>query len=100
MNFEQAPDELDRLAAQMRGVQPDSQAVMRSVHEVASLVRASAARAGDSVGVRVLSRQEGVRITVIGPRAARYKGMIQTEMSKRLPSIQTEIRTQIARKSR
>lgn len=100
MKPEEAANELERRAESLRQAQPDAQAIVRGLHEVASVVRATAARSGDSIGIRVLSRREGVRITVTGPRSARYKSLIQTEMDRRMPGITAEIRTMLTRKLR
>ena len=98
--FEQGPDELENRLEALRNAQPTSEVLMRSVHEVASLVKITASRAGDAVGIRMVNRREGVRITVIGPRAQRYKSLIAAEMERRFPQIKTEIRAQISRKTR
>jgi hypothetical protein len=53
-----------------------------------------AARSGDTLEVRVVTKPNGVRITVQGPRAATYSALIERQLNRRVPQLQAEIRTQ------
>ena len=68
--------------------------------EVARSVRASATRNGHHVGIRVVRKTNGVRVTITGPQAARYRRPVQDELERRVPQIQAEIRTMITRRAK
>lgn len=77
-----------------------SEPIVRRAKTIAGSVRTAAARAGHSVGIRVVEKPNGVRVTVTGPQAVRYKKMIEAELARQLPEARAEIRTLITRKSR
>jgi hypothetical protein len=58
----------------------------------ASTVRVQAARAGDSLDVRVVPKGDGIRITLQGPRAAAYRAVIEHQLERRIPALKAEIR--------
>ena len=72
----------------------------RKVTEVARAVRADAARNGHHIGIRVLRRTSGVRLTITGPQAARYRRPVETALAERVPSIEAEIRVMITRRAK
>lgn len=71
----------------------------RAATEVAKAVRASATRNGHHVGIRVVRKSSGVRVTITGPQAARYRKPVQDELQRRVPEITAEIRTMITRRA-
>ena len=75
-------------------------ALEKAAIEVGRLVRAEAARRGHSVGVRVVRKPSGVRVTVTGPRATHYRAAVEKALKDRLPQATAEIRAQLTRKAR
>lgn len=70
----------------------------RAVQAIARDIRAEAARRGDRIGIRVLQRKDGVRLTVTGPAANKYRGAVQKAMESRAPAIKAEIRALLTRR--
>lgn len=68
--------------------------------EVARMVRTQAAQRGHSVGIRVVRRSSGVRVTVTGPRAGQYRSMVEKALEARVPAATAEIRAQITRRAK
>jgi len=64
----------------------------------ASDVRSSAARAHDRVGVRIVRKGDGIRITLVGPAANKYRAFMARGMQQRMPGVMAEIRTQVTRR--
>lgn len=73
--------------------------LVKVVNEVAKSVRADAARNGHRVGIRVVRKTAGVRVTITGPQAARYRRPVQEELERRVPGIEAEIRMMITRRA-
>jgi hypothetical protein len=78
----------------------DTSAMLQAAREVAALVRQQATSVGHRVGIRVVSKHNGIRLTVTGPRAAQYQGLVERELAARVPTIQAEIRSQITRRAK
>jgi hypothetical protein len=72
----------------------------RAAREAAAVARAQAAQSRHSVSVRIVARHGGVRVTVQGPQATRYRALIERELNARIPDVKAEIRAQVTRKSR
>lgn len=102
MKAEDAHEALTRRAAVLRaaGEHPDTAPLMNLAREVAGDIRATAARSGHHVGIRVVERGEGIRVTITGPAAMRYKTLAERAFSARLPAAKTELRAQITRRIR
>jgi len=90
----------DRAKALGRADADTNEILIRAARDVAAGVKGMAQRAGHSIAVRVVERGNGVRLTVVGPQAVRYKRLIEDELQRRVPDIHAEIRTQITRRSR
>lgn len=75
-------------------------ALEKAATEVARLVRAEAARRGHSVGIRIVRRTNGVRVTVTGPRATQYRSAVEKALRDRVPAAQAEIRAQLTKKAK
>jgi hypothetical protein len=71
----------------------------RAATEVAKAVRADAARHGHHVGIRVVRKTTGVRVTITGPQAARYRRPVQDALEARVPDVQAQIRVMTTRRA-
>lgn len=101
MNPEDATRKLTEKAEQLRKADEGvTSAGLRAVREVAAGVKGRAQRVGDRLDVRVVERRDGVRLTVAGRHAARYRQLIRDELARRAPDVQTEIRAQITGRTR
>jgi len=89
---------LDDVRAAGTGVSLDP--LLRAAKQAAGQVRIAASRAGHSVGIRVAQRGQGVRITVTGPQAVRYRSMIGAVLDQQMPGVGADIRAQITRKAK
>lgn len=68
--------------------------------KAAGTVRVMAARQGDMVGIRVMQRANGVRITVSGPKAHRYRAIVNAELERLQPQTKADVAAGITRKIR
>lgn len=92
MNPERVGAELAERTAYLKDVPAKSLDQMaKSVREVIAGVRGQAQRAGHNIDVRMVVRGQGVRVTVLGPHAARYRSLISKELTRR--DLQAELRT-------
>jgi hypothetical protein len=71
-----------------------------SATKVANRARTSAAMAGHEVNIKVSARDKGVRVTVSGPKAKRYRQMISRELNALVPETKADITAQITRQVR
>lgn len=78
----------------------DSAPLMGAARQIAQQVRLAASHAGDSVAIRVVHRRGGVRITVTGPRASKYRALMKDSMDRQMPQVQADVRAQITRRAR
>lgn len=78
----------------------DSAALLRAARSAAANVNAIAVRAGHNVGIRVSERPNGIRISVTGPQAKRYRAVVKAELDRLRPETADDIRAQITRKIR
>lgn len=91
----------DRQVAELKAAAAGANlALEHAAIEVAKMVRAEAARRGDSVGIRVVRRTSGVRVTVTGPRAGRYRSAVEKALEAKVPNAAAEIRAQITRRAK
>lgn len=74
------------------------QAAEKMVADIARDVRAEATRRRHQIGIRIARRREGVRITITGRDANRYRRPVQEALEKRAPLLKAEIRTMLTRK--
>ena len=68
--------------------------------EVASQVRGMAARNRHQIQVRVVRKQDGVRVTIVGHNAIRYRRIAESELARRKPDAAAIVRAQVTRKTR
>lgn len=101
MSPEEAARVLAERARALHGADGDAlELLSRAARDVAAGVKGMAQRAGHNVSIRVVTRGDSVRLTVVGPQAVRYKRLVEDELARRVPDIKAEIRTQITRRSR
>jgi hypothetical protein len=74
--------------------------LMTAASHAAGTVRLMALTSGDQVDIRVMQRANGIRISVTGPKAKRYRSVITSELDRLHPATVAELRTQITRKIR
>lgn len=70
--------------------------LLAAAKDVAITVKKLAARNGHSLNIRVVKKSGGVRITVVGARAERYRAIVGSELARRAPGAQAEIRAQLS----
>ena len=80
------------------GVQVDVSGLEQQARQAASMLRSTAARAHDRVGVRIVRNANGIRVTLTGPAAGKYRALMAQELAMRMPQETTELRTQITRR--
>jgi hypothetical protein len=78
----------------------DPAPLQRAARQVGAAVKDIAGRQGHVIEVRVVERPNGVRLTVKGRYAARYRRMVETTMARVVPQAAVEIRTQITQSAR
>lgn len=102
MKLEDVGRDLQERAERLRaaGTSPDIEELLHAAREVAAGIKAAASRNGHQVGVRVVQRSTGVRITITGPQATRYRAMAQQGMDRRMPGVEAVIRAQITRRAK
>lgn len=89
-------DQVARIKA--AGEQVDVTPLMQAAKAAANAVRMAAAQRRDPVGVRLVEKPGGVRVTVTGPKAARYRNLLEQELASRMPQAKAEIRALITSK--
>lgn len=99
MRPDQASAELARQTAELRQTRVDPHPLVEAARQVASTVRANASRNGHTVAVRVVAKGDGVRLTVVGPHAMRYRVMAEKQMDEMMPGVHAQIRAQITRRA-
>lgn len=102
MTPEQAMRQLDGVVNDIRaaGEGVELEPLLKACQQVAQRVREQAARSGHSIAVRVVERGNGVRLTVRGPHAVRYRSMASRELAALIPDARADIRAQVTRKAR
>lgn len=97
MNPDQVHDALQARMAELKAAAAasDPAPLQRVARQVASQVREIAGREGHVISIRVIERPNGVRITVTGRYASRYRKMVEDRLGKLVPDAAVEIRTQI-----
>ena len=102
MNQIEAMRAMNRMAERSANVGQavDTQALLRAAKIAASKVLQMAARSGHSVGIRVTEKANGIRITVTGPKAHRYRAIVGAELERLQPETAADIKAQIIRKIR
>lgn len=98
MKPDEAAKELAKRARALHDVPINNAALDRVAREVASTIKGHAARAGHSIGIRVIAKRGGIRLTITGYRATLYRKMALAELERRVPDIKAEIRTQLRSK--
>lgn len=101
MTPEQIKQAHDHQVAELRAAVANANiALEHAAMEVARMVRATAAQRGHSVGIRVVRRTSGVRVTVTGPHASQYRAAVERALSDKVPDAAREIRAQITRRAK
>ena len=103
MTPDQAMDKLRERANQVRdaGRAEDLLGPAQQVaRQIATQVRMEATRRGHTIGVRVMSKAGGIRVTVTGPYAGRYRDALSKAFDQQLPRVTTEIRSMITRRAK
>jgi hypothetical protein len=100
MNPSDAGRGLDDQAAKIKaaGDHVDLTPLVQAARAAIQVVRAAAQQHRDPVGVRLVEKPNGIRLTVTGPKAARYRTLLEREMNARMPEATTEIRALITSK--
>ena len=88
----------EKVAAAGKVVDPE--ALQRAANTAAGKVRKMAFAAGHSVGIKVSARANGVRVSVTGPKAHRYRAILTSELNRIQPETAADIKAQITRKIR
>lgn len=78
--------------------QANADALMRAARRAAGTVRLHAARSHAVIGIRVSTKSDGVRVTITGRDAQRYRALMQTELERVMPDARAEIRAMITRR--
>lgn len=102
MNQAEAMRAMNRIASHTAaaGEMVDIGTLQRAAKQAAATALVTAQRAGHSVGIRVMERANGVRITVTGPKAHRYRAIVNAELERLAPTTSAEVSSQIVRKIR
>ena len=54
----------------------------------------------DSIGVRVVIKNGGVRLTIVGYKSEVYRKLAKSELERRVPAVKAEIRTHMQRSTK
>lgn len=102
MNPDQVHSALEARTAQLKAAAEamDPAPLQRLAKQVATQIREIAGRSGHVVSVRVVERPTGVRITIVGRNASRYRKMVEDRLTKLVPDAAVEIRTNTNQKAR
>lgn len=76
----------------------DYSGMQRQAQSAAATIASTAARAHHKVGVRIVQQGQGIRVTLTGPAASRYRAAMARELNARMPGVAAEISTQITRR--
>ena len=82
------------------GGAPDPASLVRAAKAAAGKVRQLAASSGHSVSIRVIERPNGVRISVSGHQAHRYRAVVTAELDRLRPETKADLAAAITRKIR
>jgi hypothetical protein len=69
--------------------------LMRATRQAANVVRQHASRSGSPISIRVSQRANGVRVTVTGRDAARYRALLSQQLATLMPAAKADIHAQI-----
>ena len=100
MNANEAAAELVARAKTLREIPVSPEALHQAAREVAAQIRTVAARRGDSIGVRVVIKNGGVRLTIVGYKSEVYRKLAKSELERRVPTVKAEIRTHMQRSTK
>lgn len=100
MTPEQASDALRSTSDAIRaaGEEATAEPLLKMASQVAQEVRALAAQSGHSIGIRVASKDRGIRLTVTGRQAGRYRQLVERRIDTLMPEVKTEIRAMVTRR--
>jgi hypothetical protein len=102
MNQLEAMRAMNRIAAhaQVSGAVVDVEALQRAAKAAAAKALATAQSSGHSVAIKVTARTNGVRISVTGSKAHRYRTIVGAELERLSPTTAADLKAQIIRKIR
>jgi hypothetical protein len=101
VKLEEAGAAIAEQTQHLRDVPAQGRAALEAAaRQAASSVRQIAARNHHDVQVRVVNKPNGVRVTIAGRHAARYRTMVEQDLAARLPGVSAQIRTMTGGKSR
>lgn len=101
MKLEDAAESVTAQTTHLKDVPAQARSALEAAaREAASSVRQAAARNHHNVSVRVVAKPGGVRVTVAGRQAARYRTMVEKDLADRALGVQAQIRTMTGGKSR
>jgi hypothetical protein len=87
--------------AERKALVADAPVVVEKIaKEIAQQVRLQAIRNGHSIGIRIVRRTNGVRITLTGPQAQRYRKPLEDAMRAQVPRAAAEIRVLMTRRAK
>lgn len=102
MNQVEAMRAMNRIASHTRaaGEVVDVEALQLAAKTAAGTVLTLAQRSGHPVAIKVTAKANGVRISVTGPKAHRYRQIVSAELERLSPTTAADLRLQILRKIR
>lgn len=89
-----------RTEALAAGAHPDPESLIRAAKMAATKVSRLAVISGHQVNIKVMAKTNGVRISVSGPKAHRYRAIITEELNRTRPETKADIVAQLTRKIR
>lgn len=82
-----------------RASQIDTSALMALAKRSAISVSRAAQSSKDSIDIRVTQHSDGVRVSIVGPNASRYKVMMSRLLGSQMADVKADIRTRIIKRS-
>jgi hypothetical protein len=77
------------------GEHPDVTPLLNAAHDAASAVRDIALQSREPVRIRVVAAPRGVRVTVVGARAGKYRALMERALEQRYPATEAAVRADI-----
>lgn len=82
-------------AIRAAGENPDITPLLNAAHDAASAVREIASQSREAVRIRVVAAPRGVRVTVVGARAGKYRALMERALEQRYPAAEAAVRADI-----
>lgn len=80
-----------------RAVRIDTTAMMALAKQSAASANRAAQSSRDSIDIRVTQHSDGVRVSIRGPNALRYKSMMSRQMNAGMSNVKADIRARIVK---